>query len=630
MSSLASVVLNPPPGISPTPPAPPAAPSSSAFVENMLFSAALGDAVETSARVAAMSTTLDNASTALASIADFLAQPDSAAPSPDPGADWARQPDRSPTTQEVALARHVITTGQALTINDFSSGAPLSLAASTPLPADHEEWLPEAPRSELSLKTSALASSFPSVQEHLYVTALELNGEDLPSAATWLSDLLKRGRADVPALMNAFPDASESDISAAFSFGAQSFRVAYHYLLRRFQSSWAPSAVGPNPRPGAMDGLEADDAEFFGEGQDFSNASQSHSLPESRWWAAMITSRASKFPEDSRESDLWPKVTQACANSVAISPRTMAYIRRLSCLGTAPRDFQDALQNLQALPSFPRVFSVNITHDNAVNVSRVMLSLLRGGLLTPGACAWLAEYSSQEPLMYGSFCKSIGLFPQRFSAIWKGRNVALHRWRRATLADAVAASSHPSREAPIDLTDSDGEDTHDSLADAPPGSSVGVSRHSPGSRSSVAPAPYQIPVTRRRTTILNRVPGPPPTIEIPRRTRALAPIVERSPVEHSPDRSVIDLTGQDVIDLTLQDLRADSPVARSLGLHPEGTLDGSVAGLSDLTSRGKKRRTAGLLTGKAERRARQENIRAARNSKKGQSPPPPYTDPSQE
>ena len=626
--SLASVVLDPPPGVSASPPALIAAPvpSTSTFVGNMLFSAALTDAVETTTRVTAMTAAIDNAATVLASVADVLAQPESAAPSPGPGDDWAHQPDRSPTAQEIALARHTIATGQVLTINDFSSGAPLSLAVSTPLPADHDGWLPEVPHSELSLKTSALASSFPSVQEHLYVTALELNGEDLHSAAAWLGNLLKRGRSDVPALMNAFPDASEDDVKNAFQAGAQSFRAAYHLLLRRYKSSWAPNAVGPNPRPGAMDSVEAADAEFYGESHDFSNASQSHSLPESRWWSAMVTSRASKFPEDSRESDLWPKVTQACVNTVAISPCTLAYIRRLSCLRTAPRDFQDALQNLQALPSFPRVFTVNITHDNAVHVSRILLSLLRGGLLTPGACAWLAEYSSQEPLMYESSCKSTQSFPQRFSAIWRGRNTTLHRWRRATLQDAADASSHPSREAPIDLTDSNDEGAHDSITDAPPSSSVGVSRHSPGSRASIAPAPYQIPVTRRRAAVLSRVPGPPSAIEIPRRTCVLAPIIE-----WSPDHEVIDLTSQEVVDLMLQDLRDDAPIARSLGLHPEGTLDGSAAGPSDLTSKGKKRRAAPKLTLIAERRARQERqgwINADRAAK-GQSPLPPYADPSQ-
>ena len=60
------------------------------------------------------------------------------------------------------------------------------------------------------------------------------------------------------------------------------------------------------------------------------------------------------------------------------------------------------------------------------------------------------------------------------------------------------------------------------------------------------------------------------------------------------------------------------------------TLDGSVAGPSDVTSRGKKRKSGSMLTMKAERRARMLSIAAARKSKKGQSPPPPYTDPSQE
>ena len=607
-------------------PAPAPAPGVSSFERQMLFEAALTDARETTARVSDMTASINHAAAVLASVADVLAEPASPAPSTGPGADWARQPDRSPTAQDIALAQHVIAHGQSLTIHDFSSSIPTVPEASVPLPADHEEWLPVAPSSERSLQVSALATAFPSLQEHLYVLALELN-TDLPSARLWLSGLL-RGQADVPALKDAFPDASPDEISAAFVKSAGGFRAAFWTLASKHKSAWAPAAVGPSPNLGAMAGIDEVDAEFYGEGQDFSGASQSHSLPESRWWTATLASRASRFSDNSRESDLWPKVTMACANKVAISPRTLAYMRRLACMHTAPWDFREALLHLQALPSFSRVFTVNITHENAIHVNHILLSLLRGGLISPGACAWLAEYSSQDPLAYSAFCRSAGSFPARFQAIWKGRNAALHRWRRATIYGAVDESSHPSRDPPAGFTDSDGGDVHGSVDGAPPGSSVGVSRHSPSFRGSLASEPYLTSKTVRKTTVLRHVPRPPPVVEVPPRAPgALSPIIELS-----PDDDIVDLTGDpDVIDLTIEDVRNDAALAHSLGLHPEGTLDGSVAGPSDLTSKGKKRRSGPMLTEKAARRARLLKLSKARDAKsKGQTPPPPYADPSQE
>ena len=87
----------------------------------------------------------------------------------------------------------------------------------------------------------------------------------------------------------------------------------------------------------------------------------------------------------------------------------------------APGDFQSALRHLRDLPSYSWVFSVGITGDTAIFVSRILSSLLREGLITPGACAWLAEYSSQDTLAYTSFFQSSQKFRSRFSAIWKGR-----------------------------------------------------------------------------------------------------------------------------------------------------------------------------------------------------------------
>lgn len=154
---------------------------------------------------------------------------------------------------------------------------------------------------------------------------------------------------------------------------------------------------------------------------------------------------------------------------------------------------------------------------------------------------------------------------------------------------------------------------------------MGASRHSPSYWGSLASEPYQVPVTRRSTTLV-RIPGSPPVVEVPPRTsRVLSPIIKLS-----PDREIVDLTGDEVVDLTYEDIQNDAPLARSLGIHPQRTLDGSMASPSDLTARGKKRRTSGMLTMKAERCARMVNIAAARKTKKGQSPPPPYTDPSQD
>ena len=71
------------------------------------------------------------------------------------------------------------------------------------------------------------------------------------------------------------------------------------------------------------------------------------------------------------------------ADPVAISPRTLGFVDHLRCLHTAPGDFQSALRHLRDLPSYSQVFSVGITGDTAIFVSRILSSLLREGLITP-------------------------------------------------------------------------------------------------------------------------------------------------------------------------------------------------------------------------------------------------------
>lgn len=611
-----------PPHASPQAPSPPVPLELREFSTegDMLFETALAAAVEGSERVSRIVAVTDAVAADLAR----PASPPSPPPSPGLDMDWAHQIDPSPTPQEVALARHVIDSGTALTIRDFSAGVPLAAAAAVPLPLDHEEVLPSAPTSELSYKLSALARSIPGLQEDMYSHALIGREEDLPAATHWLTNFL-RGRADVPSLMNAYPDAPEDAVKQAFAKHKSGFRAAFWELSKSYKSAWSSVAVGPNPVPGAMDGIDMDSAEFYGDGTDFSSASQSHSVTESKWWTAMVTSRASRFPRDTPKAALWQAVTAHCVNTVAISPRVLAYMSRLACLRTSPGDFQQALSALRDLPSFSRVFKVNITPDNATHVSHVLASLLRDGLLTPGACAWLAEYSCQEGMAYTSFVQSLKKFPSRFSAIWKGRKSTLHRWRQSTIYAVDDAASHPSRVDPFILADSASPEISVSAAEPPHGSSVGASRHSPSYRGSLASEPYQVPAPRRDAHPVRTL-GPPPVVEVPPRApRPLPPIVELS-----PDRDVVDLTGDDIVDLTFDDIQADAPLSRSLGVHPQGTLDGSVAGPSDLTARGKKRRPGGMLTMKAERRARLQSIARARKNKQGQSPPPPYADPSQE
>ena len=158
---------------------------------------------------------------------------------PDPN--WAKRPDREPTSQEVALVLHDIRHGVTRTIHDFAGGIPavphspnhiVEVLEEPGTPADVKnavefenfveegdedpiDW-PSSQEENLQLAklVATLSEEVPWIQEDMIVEAITLHKGRYNQALLWLQDI-QRGRGDRATLSHAFPDAPPREIGAA-------------------------------------------------------------------------------------------------------------------------------------------------------------------------------------------------------------------------------------------------------------------------------------------------------------------------------------------------------------------------------------------------------------------------------
>ena len=374
--------------------------------------------------------------------------------------DWARQPDRPDTADEVEHARRANALGVTATIENFDALLPYVVPDAT-IDEEAIDW-PSSQEDVSSLCRAAdsLALQFPAVPESMLIIALSLSKYDALEASNWILGL-GQNRGDVPALAHAFPDAHQEELTHALRKCKQSFRGAYWLLSRSFKSTWEPSIVGPNPATSAMTLDDDESAEFYGLSSDFTSATQSHSDFESRWWNATSLSRSHSIQLSSSASDQWTAVARIGMNTSALAPRTIGYIHNLGTLLTAPRDYHIALQHLKVFPSYRAITNYVLEHGNTAStvetVSDILHALFNFGLTTPGATAWLAETLSADQGLYKDVFKSVRKFGPKFQEVWKQRNAALHRWRQIKVTSSVhppSASGYATQPQTVALPDS--------------------------------------------------------------------------------------------------------------------------------------------------------------------------------
>ena len=458
---------------------------------------------------------------------------------------WAKRPDREPTSQEVALVLHDMRHGVTRTIQDFAGGVPavphspnqIVEALNEPsTPADikcavefenFEEEGDENPINwpssqeenlQLAKLVASLSEEVPWIQEDMVVEAVTLHKGVYAQALLWLQDI-QRGHGDRATLSHAFPDAPPRDLGAALKKAHASglgFRGAYHSLLRSYKSAWTPTLAGPNPAPNALADMETDDQEFFGIDADYQGLSQSHSAYEANWWTSTSASRAHLLGADSPYTELWTAVSQVCMGRHNLFPRTLGRIRTLGSRFTDKRNFYLSYNWLSSLPSYRRVRDYVLEHSNEPAVAEIIRAHLVAGIASPGAIAWLANYASEDPDTFSHYMGSLGLFEPKFQVVWKMRNQALHQWRQIQILAKKTpsrTSGQPSRAATIVIEDSDDSAAIGSRA-GPAESSIGASRTSkaPASIRTATSRPYPLradqlsPVTESPTKEKKRVP----------------------------------------------------------------------------------------------------------------------------
>ena len=458
---------------------------------------------------------------------------------------WAKRPDRDPTSQEVALVLHDIRHGITRTIQDFAAGPPAvphspnrieEILEGPGTPADiksaveFENFEDEGDESPINWPSSqeenlqmakivaTLSDAVPWIQEDMVVEAVTLHKGQYDQALLWLQDI-QRGHGDRATLSHAFPDAPPRELGAALKKAHASslgFRGAYHTLLKSYTSSWTPTLAGPNPTPSALEDMETDDKEYFGIDADYQGFSQSHSSYEANWWTSTSASRAHLLGADSPYTELWTAVSRICMGRHNLFPRTFGRIRTLGSRFTDKRNYYLSYNWLSSLPSYRRVRDYVLEHSNQPAVAEIIRVHMIAGIASPGAIAWLANYASNDPDTFSHYMGSLGLFEPKFQIIWKMRNQALHQWRQIqTLAKKTPSrtSGQPSRAATIVIEDSDDGIALGSHA-GPADSSIGASRTSkaPMSIRTAASRPYPLhadqlsPVEESPTKVRKRVP----------------------------------------------------------------------------------------------------------------------------
>ena len=438
---------------------------------------------------------------------------------------WAKRPDREPTSQEVALVLHDIRHGITRTIQDFAHSAPPvptspnrieevldipGTPASIKEAVVFENFVDDAADEEIDWPSSqeetdylykhvsALSVAIPHIQEDMLVEAVTLHRGNYDHALEWLQDI-HRGHGDRATLSHAFPDAPPRELNNALRRSRASglgFRGAYHALLKYYPSTWTPTLAGPNPAPGAMGDMDTDDAEFFDLDEDYQGLSQSHSSYEANWWSSTSVSRAHLLGADSPHHDLWTAVSRVCMGRHNLFPRTLGRIRSLGCFYTDKRSYYLARNWLGFLPSYRKVRDYVLEHSNHEAVAAIIHAHIEAGIASPGAIAWLANYSSGNRDAYKHYMMNLGLFEEKFKVVWKMRNQALHQWRQVQILAKKTpsrSSGHPSRAATIVIEDSDDDAAIGSQA-GPADSSIGASRTSraPASVRTASTRPYPL------------------------------------------------------------------------------------------------------------------------------------------
>jgi len=147
------------------------------------------------------------------------------------------------------------------------------------------------------------------------------------------------------------------------------------------------------------------------------------------------------------------------------------------------------MRELSVLPSYRRCEVYTKRHDAHNVVMAVVKVLVREGMASPHACAWLADWRL-DSVFYRLLSKLLALYKVKFESMWQMCNKVLHAWHQTNVPPPPAGSSSASE---TQGTGSRKAGANGSAAGSrPPGpadSSIGASQQSPSLRLARA-APY--------------------------------------------------------------------------------------------------------------------------------------------
>ena len=279
-------------------------------------------------------------------------------------------------------------------------------------------WPASQPMSQESAALEVLAQDFPGISEELVWRIYHRHNMDLAATSAELSSLDSLART-AEVLHDAFPAASRDDIVSAVSDHSGDISAAYVFLAQRFLSSWDPEHTPVRLLANVTIPSSPPPDDFVNSHSDFVEA-------EAEWWAALLKTKSVCVLQDPLLTMDWEPLAQLSSSHYAISPCFSHYVHCLGVRLSAPSEYDTALLDLRALPSFHCIASWVISNNKVTSALRILPVLLEEGLINPGAAAWLAVAVESHPTLSALLQPFFIAFPCHSTSVWDARNKFLH------------------------------------------------------------------------------------------------------------------------------------------------------------------------------------------------------------
>jgi len=266
-----------------------------------------------------------------------------------------------------------------------------------------------------------MASAFPTItEEHLSLT-LEKHSNDLPTALAWMQTIAEMKHIR-HTLVSAYPTMSIDEVESAVKLYKGDFMLSFNCLGLDHEptSDWTEFSFVR--RKGVMDiGEEAPEVIY--------DDAAARSF-ENQWWRTCVQIRRHRISHSLETDALWSKLAPIAVAPRPISHRFLQYINDLGNYHADRPKFSKAVGVLRAQDEFSGLVAllgepVPCFDGEEANVPAIAILhiLVRDGLASPAAAAWLAMSIFKERTSYEKYIPLFYGFPAIRRKLWNDRNI---------------------------------------------------------------------------------------------------------------------------------------------------------------------------------------------------------------